>query len=76
MKKSIIQFQNQKKKALHCRRSTHSNRSQLINEGSDAEIDLDSGFDGLQFSEHREEFDGKMSDPSGVEDLVFGCNWV
>ncbi|GFS43803.1 hypothetical protein Acr_00g0087080 [Actinidia rufa] len=44
-------------------------RSQLINEGFDAEIDLDSRSDGLQFSEDREEFDGKRSDPSGVEDL-------
>ena len=44
--------------------SSETLRSQLINEGFDAEIDLDSGFVGLQFGEDREEFDGKRSDPS------------
>ncbi|GFS46505.1 hypothetical protein Acr_00g0102660 [Actinidia rufa] len=49
--------------------SSETLRSQSINEGFDAEIDLDSGSDGLQFGEDREEFGGKRSDPSGEEDL-------
>ncbi|GFZ18604.1 hypothetical protein Acr_27g0003430 [Actinidia rufa] len=44
--------------------SSETLRSQLINEGFDAEINLDSGSDGLKFREDRKEFDGKRSDPS------------
>ena len=47
--------------------SSETLRSQLINEGFDAEIDLDFGSDGLQFGEDRKEFDGKRSDPSWGE---------
>ncbi|GFY95934.1 hypothetical protein Acr_11g0002400 [Actinidia rufa] len=41
-----------------------SPESHPTSEGFDAEIELNSGSDGLQFSEDPKEFDGKRSDPS------------